>query len=174
MSIETDRLVLRPLLPSDGDAFAEMHADAEVMRDYGAPFTRAESDAKLERYAEAFARLGYGRMAVDSRGGGFVGYVGILPIHERHVSLGAGVEVGWRLVRSAWGQGYATEAARAVFDDGFRLRGFREIIAFTARDNLRSQAVMVRLGMARQPMRDFTFEANGRVYDSIVYAQAAP
>ncbi|MDP3175613.1 MAG: GNAT family protein [Phenylobacterium sp.] len=64
---------------------------------------------------------------------------------------------------------------RARFStNGFRHRGFGEIIAFTARDNLRSQAVMVRLGMARQPTRDFTFEANGRLYHSIVYAQAAP
>jgi ribosomal-protein-alanine N-acetyltransferase len=65
------------------------------------------------------------------------------------------VEVGWRLVRTAWGHGFATEAARAAIDDGFSRVGLPEIVSFTARSNLRSQAVMERLGMERDENRDF-------------------
>jgi RimJ/RimL family protein N-acetyltransferase len=64
-------------------------------------------------------------------------------------------DVGWRLVRSAWGKGYATEAARAALDDVFNRVGLDEVLAYTAIDNLRAQAVMERLKLRRDPMLDF-------------------
>ena len=67
------------------------------------------------------------------------------------------VEIGWRLPRAHWGQGYATEAARAWLDHGFGTLGLTEIVAFTDRANLRSLAVMRRLGMVRDPARDFDY-----------------
>jgi RimJ/RimL family protein N-acetyltransferase len=66
-----------------------------------------------------------------------------------------GVEIGWRLARSAWGQGYATEAARAALAHGFDTLELPEILAVTTATNLRSQAVMRRIGMTRDPADDF-------------------
>jgi RimJ/RimL family protein N-acetyltransferase len=66
------------------------------------------------------------------------------------------------LIRNAWGYGYATEGARAALDDAFIRMGFPEVIAYTDPDNLRSQAVMARLQMQRDPSRDFLAD-----YDSI-------
>jgi RimJ/RimL family protein N-acetyltransferase len=67
----------------------------------------------------------------------------------------AGVDIGWRLVRSAWGHGYATEAALACLAFGFEVLGLPEVVASTTADNLRSQAVMRWIGMTRDPADDF-------------------
>jgi len=65
------------------------------------------------------------------------------------------VEIGWRLARSAKGQGYATEAAKASLAFGFEQAGIGEIVSFTSTANSRSQAVLRRLGMTRNPADDF-------------------
>jgi ribosomal-protein-alanine N-acetyltransferase len=65
------------------------------------------------------------------------------------------VEIGWRLARHAWGRGYATEAARRALQHGFEALGLEEIVSFTVPANLRSLAVMERLGMRRDPAGDF-------------------
>jgi len=64
-------------------------------------------------------------------------------------------------MQQAWGHGYATEAARAALNDAFARMGFAEIVAYTAPDNLRSQAVMNRLRLERDPSRDFTADYDG-------------
>jgi RimJ/RimL family protein N-acetyltransferase len=138
-----------------------MHADAEVMHDYGGPISRTDSDAKLHRYAATYSQHGFCRWAVESREGAFLGYAGVMPSRPGH-PLGSHFEIGWRLVRRAWGHGYATEAARAALDDAFVRVGLSEVVAYTAPDNLRSQAVMGRLRMRRDSSRDFTAD-----YDTI-------
>jgi len=69
-------------------------------------------------------------------------------------------EIGWRLIRKAWGNGYATEAARAALIDVFRRVKLLEVLAYTAPDNLRSQAVMKRLQLKRDASRDFIICSN--------------
>lgn len=145
-----------------------MHADDEVMADYGGTLARAASDAKLDRYADAFVRHGFSRFALEDRAGRFLGYVGVLPIAP-HIPAAPGVEIGWRLVRDAWGHGYASEAARAVLCDGFARHGWTEVLSYTAPENLRSQAVMSRLGLSRVPDRDFTVEYDGKRWSGQVW-----
>ncbi len=160
MIIDTARLRLRCWRPLDRDAFAAMNADPEVMLDQGGPLSREASDAKLDRYAQALGRHGFCRWAIESREGQFLGYAGIMPSPAGH-PLGPHVEIGWRLVRRAWGHGYATEAAEAALTDAFRRAGLIEVVAYTAPDNFRSQAVMVRLKLHRDPSRDFTADYDG-------------
>jgi RimJ/RimL family protein N-acetyltransferase len=159
--IETARVRLRPWREPDRAPLADMHADEEVMADYGGPLTRAESDAKFDRYAAAFAEHGFSRLVLETSSGRFLGYVGVMPIWPTH-PVAPGVEIGWRLVRSAWGYGYASEGAKAALCDGFVRHGWDEVLSYTAPDNARSQAVMARLGLARDQRRDFV--AN---YDTI-------
>jgi RimJ/RimL family protein N-acetyltransferase len=137
-----------------------MNAHPEVMHDLGGPISRAMSDAKLDRYAAVFGRYGFCRWAVESQDGAFLGYTGVMPSQEDH-PLGPHFEIGWRLVRTAWGLGFATEAARASLRDAFARVGLREVVTYTAPDNLRSQAVMDRLRLQRDPSRDFTAEYDG-------------
>jgi RimJ/RimL family protein N-acetyltransferase len=152
--IDTPRTRLHCWQESDREAFAIMNAHPEVMHDLGGPISRAASDAKLDYYASAFHRYGFCRWAIENRQGEFLGYTGVMP-HEHH-PLGPHFEIGWRLMRNAWGHGYATEAARAALHDALVRAGLQEIIAYTAPDNLRSRAVMERLGLERDPSRDFT------------------
>ena len=159
--LDTPRMRLRCWEQADRDAFAAMHADPEVMHDYGGPLSRSESNAKLDRYTATYCQNGFCRWAIESRAGAFLGYAGIMPARPDH-PIGSHVEIGWRLVRHAWGRGYATEAARAALNDAFTRVGLAEVIAYTAPDNVRSQAVMTRLQMRRDPSRDFTTD-----YDSI-------
>jgi RimJ/RimL family protein N-acetyltransferase len=168
MRIETARTVLRPWRDADRDDLAAMYADEEVMADYGGPLSRAQSDAKLDRYALALARHGYARWVLEAKDGAFLGYVGVMPI-EPHIPAAPGVEVGWRLTRAAWGFGYASEGARAALRDGFERHGWAEVLSYTAADNLRSQAVMRRLGLARTPERDFTADYDGQPWSSLVW-----
>jgi RimJ/RimL family protein N-acetyltransferase len=153
-TLKTDRLLLRSWRVDDRDAFAALNADPEVMHDLGGPLTRRASDAKLERYRATFEQHGFSRWAIEDGHGAFVGYAGVKPAAFDH-PLAPHFEIGWRLARPAWGKGYATEAARAALDDVFTRVGLDEVLAYTAIDNLRSQAVMERLGLRRDPMLDF-------------------
>ena len=155
MLIETTRLRLRIWRTTDRNAFATLNSDVEVMADEGGPIDRASSDAKLERYIKAFERYGFGRWVVEDHDGVFLGYAGVMPSPAGH-PFGAHFEIGWRLVRTAWGKGYALEAARAALDDALGRAELPEVLAYTAADNLRSQAVMARLRLLRDPARDFT------------------
>jgi RimJ/RimL family protein N-acetyltransferase len=168
MQLETRRLRLCCWREAHRDAFAAMHADPEVMIDHGYTFSRAESDQKFDRYALAFQRNGVCRWAVESRDGEFLGYTGIMLLPPEH-PLGPQMEIGWRLVRRAWGNGYATEAAQAALDDAFGRVRLNEVLAFTTGTNLRSQAVMARLQLRRDPSRDFTFAAKGRTWHQLVW-----
>ncbi|MEM9516851.1 MAG: GNAT family N-acetyltransferase [Actinomycetota bacterium] len=163
MSITTERLVLRSWRDSDADDFARMNADAEVMADLGGPLSRAASDGRLRAYAGTFDAHGITRWVVTDQAGRFLGYCGTIPQPVEH-ALGRHHDVGWRLIRSAWGRGYATEAATAALTDVFTRAGVTEVFACTAPDNTRSQAVMERLGLERRPELDFTrhFEAVGQ------------
>ena len=160
MVIDTARLRLRPWRDGDRTAFAAMLADPRVMADLGGPVDRTASDAKLDRYAAAFERTGLCRWAVEDRNGGFLGYAGIMPAATGH-PLGPHFDIGWRLARQAWGRGYATEAAAAALRDGFERRGLRRVLAYTAPGNTRSQAVMARLSLRRDPARDFDLPRPG-------------
>jgi RimJ/RimL family protein N-acetyltransferase len=155
MIIETPRIRLRCWRDSDRVAFALMHAHPEVMFDAGGPLDRAQSDVKLDRYVAAFDQHGFCRWAVETRQGGFLGYAGVMPSWHAH-PLGQHFDIGWRLARPAWGHGYATEAAAAALRDAFTRCRLTEVLAYTAPDNIRSQAVMARLRLRRDPSRDFS------------------
>ena len=145
--LHTDRLVLRQWLPQDREPFAALNADPEVMQHFPGPMTREQSDAFADRIATHFAVHGYGLWAVEAEGA-FAGFTGL---QWSDVTGGRELEVGWRLARWAWGRGWATEAARAALDVG--LRQAPQVVSFTAVGNLRSVAVMERLGLRR--VREF-------------------
>ena len=138
------------------------------MRDYGGVLARPESDAKLDRYMAAFERHGFCRWAIEMLSGEFLGYAGPMPLPPEH-PLGPHVDIGWRLARFAWGHGYATEAAKAALSDAFTRCRQSEVIACTAPDNLRSQAVMGRLALRRDPSRDFTDLSGARAWHGLVW-----
>ncbi len=153
--LRTERLVLRGWRDNDLDPFAALNADPEVMEFMPRLLSRSECEAIIGRIRDYFDRNGFGWWAVEVPGKApLVGFVGIsVPSFEAHFT--PCVEIGWRLARAHWGQGYATEAARAAIAFGFEQAGLDEIVSFTAVINRRSQSVMQRLGMTRDPAEDF-------------------
>ena len=158
-TIRTERLHLRAWREEDLAPFAALNADPAVMEFFPRPLDRAESDATVARIREHFSRRGFGLWAVGAPGvAGFIGFVGLaVPRLEAHFT--PCVEIGWRLAREHWRQGYATEAARDVLEFGFRDLALQEIVSYTAATNLRSRALMERIGMTRSPGDDFEHPA---------------
>jgi RimJ/RimL family protein N-acetyltransferase len=157
--LRTTRLLPRQWRDSDLGPFAAMNTDPEVMEHLPARLNRAESDALARRASAALRAHGFGLWAVEAVGGGhFLGFTGLaVPRFEAHFATASdpATEIGWRLARPAWGHGYASEAARAVLAFGFREAGLKEIVSFTSTENLRSRAVMRRIGMTHSPADAF-------------------
>ena len=150
--LRTERLILRQWRDSDREPFAELNADPETMRYFPAPLTREESDAFADRIEARLEEDGWGLWAVEVVGGvPFVGFVGL----ARPRFAPELVEVGWRLHRDHWGNGYATEAAREALRFGFDEFDLEEIVSFTTVANTPSRKVMERIGMTHDPSRDF-------------------
>ncbi len=157
--LTTPRLLLRDWRDEDLPAFAALNADARVMEFFPRPLDRAESDLMADQIRDHFARHGFGLWAVEVPGvAGFIGFVGLsVPRFEAHFT--PCVEIGWRLAFEHWGRGYATEAARAALEFGFQQLALDQIVSFTVPSNVRSRAVMERIGMTRSPAADFDHPA---------------
>ncbi|MFD7913614.1 GNAT family N-acetyltransferase [Streptomyces sp. NPDC059752] len=151
--LRTERLVLRGWQDSDLAPWAAMNADPEVREHFPDVLTREQSERSAARFQADLDARGWGWWAVEvAATGEFIGFTGLDPVDEDMPF--AGIEVGWRLARTAWGHGYATEAALAALEFGFNSLALPEILAITTATNLRSQAVMQRLGMTHDPAED--------------------
>ena len=158
MELSTPRLLLRQWRDDDLAPFAALNADPEVMRYFPAPETRAQSDTAIDRWNAQLAERGWSNWAVERRDtGALIGFIG-LTMPRRKLPFTPCVEVGWRLRRDAWGQGFATEGATACLRAGFERLGLDEIVSFTALVNRRSIAVMERIGL-RDAQADFEHPA---------------
>lgn len=153
--LDTARLKLRHWSSADLAPFGAMNADPAVMEFMPGRLSRQASDAAAAAAQAHIDRKGFGLWAVQVRGGPpFVGYVG-LQVPSFEAPFTPCVEIGWRLARAAWGYGYATEAARACLEHAFGVLGLAEVLAFTVPANVRSRAVMQRLGMTLDPAAAF-------------------
>lgn len=149
--LETSRLELRLLRPDDLDAFAAMNADPEVMRyiGLGRPQDRHQAKESLERMRWHWAEHGFGRWAIErASDGAFLGFCGVgFPTFVPE--LATWPEIGWRVPRQYWGNGYATEAAIAARDHFFTTFTYSELISIAHPDNAASHRVMRKIGMRR-------------------------
>jgi RimJ/RimL family protein N-acetyltransferase len=153
--LSTERLLLREWRTEDLEPFAAMNADPLVMQHFVAPLTRAASDALVDRIRIGWAANGFGLWAVERRADGrLLGFTG-LALHTFEAPFTPAVEVGWRFAPDGWGQGLATQAARAALAFGFETVRLDEILSWTTVANERSRRVMERLGMIRDPAADF-------------------
>ena len=140
--MHTARLILRLPRIADFDAFAEMQADAEAMRFIGGVQSRSEAWRKFLQMPGAWAIQGFAMFSViDKSSGQWLGQLG-----PWRPEGWPGPEVGWAFRRSAWGRGYASEAAVAAIEWSFANLGWSEVIHSISPDNLTSQALARRLG----------------------------
>jgi RimJ/RimL family protein N-acetyltransferase len=152
-ALRTTRLTLRRWRWTDADRLAEINGDADVMRfiGVGKVLDRAASDGLIARFEHEWDQRGFSLWAVDDDDG-LVGFCG-LTVPTFLPDVLPAVEVGWRLHRSAWGRGYATEAASAALEWGFEHLSLGEVLAIVHPDNGRSLRVASKLGMTRRPDR---------------------
>ena len=147
--IETSRLVLRRPLPGDVEPLAEINADPEVMKYIGDGRVRSfeETAEGISRAIRQWDEHGYGIFSVDRRDTGeFIGWVA-LAVPSFLPEVLPAIEIGWRLARRHWGQGFATEAAREVLRFGFESCGFDSILSIRDVGNDASRRVMEKLGL---------------------------
>lgn len=149
MEYHTERLILRQWKQSDREPFAALNANPEVMRHFPKTLTREESNDMAKTIEQRMAENVWGFWAVEEKSSGaFIGFVGLnVPGYE--LPFSPVIEIGWRLDNAFWGKGYAPEAARTALEIGFEQFGMKEIVAFTALDNIPSQRVMEKIGMQR-------------------------
>jgi len=152
--IETARLVMRSWRDEDVAPFQAICSDPDVMATLGPPLDMAGTSALIERVRLREAEDGHTFWALERREDArLLGWCGIIRGNAGPVDGRA--EIGWRLSRDCWGAGYATEAARGAMDWAFANLTDEAVWAITWRGNVRSQAVMERLGMQRHPELDF-------------------
>jgi len=173
---QTERLVLRPWRDTDADAVHALNADPVVMEHFPNPFSRDESNTSIARMRAGWMTRGWGFWIVElsAEGGRFGGILG-LSVPSFTAPFTPCVEIGWRLARDAWGKGYATEGAREALRFGFEELGLSEIVSFTVPANVRSRAVMERLGMTLSGEFDHPSLAEGhRLRRHVLYRLPRP
>ncbi|MTI43976.1 RimJ/RimL family protein N-acetyltransferase [Roseibium hamelinense] len=155
--LQTERLLIRPWLKKDIDPFAELCADPHVMRFFPKTLSYDEAASVVWTAMEKTTRDGFCFAPIEKRDSSeFLGFVGLsIPRFSDALSFAPCIEIGWRLKKAAWGKGYATEAAGEWLRFGFDTLELKEIVSFTARQNLPSIRVMERLGMRYSKTDDF-------------------
>jgi RimJ/RimL family protein N-acetyltransferase len=151
--LQGPRIRLRQWEERDRARFAGLNADPAAMEFFPSTLTRAESDAMVDRLRAAIGERGWGFwcLEVDGNCAGFTG----LNVPSFDAPFLPAIEIGWRLLPAYWGRGLAAEAARLALAYGFADLGAKDIVAFTAVRNIRSRALMERLGMRHEPAADF-------------------
>ena len=147
--IETPRLILRSWKESDYLPFIDMNADEDVMKYFPNILSKEESLQTIDQVLEHFDKWSYGVFAAELKEDQeFIGAIG-LSHPTFNASFTPCVEILWRLSKQYWGQGYATEGARAVISYAFNTLGLKEIYSFTTLNNTASENVMKKIGMRK-------------------------
>lgn len=153
--IETERLILRMWQESDAEIFAAINQDEKVIEFLRGSLSLADSQNFIVSANSHFKKNGFGLWATTLKETKeLIGFVGLnVPDFQSHFT--PCVEIGWRLSSKHWKKGYAVEASKAVLLAGFKNFGLQEIVSFTVPQNLRSIAVMEKIGMKRDFSGDF-------------------
>jgi RimJ/RimL family protein N-acetyltransferase len=167
--VRTDRLTLRELTLDDVDVLYAVLGDPIAMEHYPAPKSRGESADWIRWAIDSYERNGFGLWAaVRTADGAFLGDCGpmLQPVEGRLVP-----EIGYHIVRTEWGRGYATEAAGACRDLVLGQLAFDRVVSIVAPENLPSRRVAEKV---HQTMREFVWEKSGRsmcLYESVAMSR---
>lgn len=153
--LETPRLFLRHWKEEDLALFAHLNQDPRVMEYFPSILSKKQSDQLARSIEKELTEKEYGLWAVElKKAHAFIGFVGLhyqdFPAHFTPC-----IEIGWRLMYDAWGKGYAFEAASKVLEYAFHELYLKEVVSFTAVDNIRSRKLMERLNMSYHKEDDF-------------------
>jgi len=152
----TERLRVRNWRENDRPLFYEINSDPKVMEFFPHRRSAEEADAFMDKVAGQIATTGYGAYALALKDTDEpIGFCALMPAAMPGLLPEETIEIGWRLARRFWGNGYVTEAARALLDYAFDVKRLDAIVSFAVPENRRSTAVMERLGLVHMPTMDF-------------------
>jgi RimJ/RimL family protein N-acetyltransferase len=156
IATKTGRLVLREWGEGDGDRFYAIMNSPAVMRHLGGVQDRETWAAALDRIIGFQRDYGHTFWLLERKDDGeLLGFCGLKRVNAPGTDLTGQFEIGWRLRESAWGKGYAKEAAIAAMELAFEKFGAAFVVALTIEANQSSQGLMKRLGMKRREDLDF-------------------
>ncbi|GLR08228.1 GNAT family N-acetyltransferase [Mixta theicola] len=149
MVLETNRLILRQWRKEDYSVYAKLTSDPEVMRYFPSPLSEEQSFKQADTLKSKIAKKGWGFWAVELKESKeFIGFIGLNTVDaDSGIPHAPMIEVGWRLLATHWGKGYATEGAKRAIQYAFEELEATEIYSFTALVNKPSQRVMIKSGM---------------------------
>ncbi|KFX03247.1 GCN5 family acetyltransferase [Pectobacterium betavasculorum] len=147
--LETERLILRQWRDKDYPVYTRLTSDPEVMRYFPTLLSAEQSIEQAEKLKNKIAEQGWGFWAVEVKESGeFIGFIGLSAVDaDSGIPHAPMIEVGWRLLATHWGKGYATEGAKRAIQYAFEDLDAQEIYSFTALVNEPSQRVMIKSGM---------------------------
>lgn len=153
--IETERLILRTWKEEDVEPYYQINQDLKVLEYLPGPMTMEQAQHFIHDMNKQWEKRHYTLWAAEEKASGdLMGFIG-LSLLDLGKPFIPSVEIGWRLGSDYWGQGYATEGAKAALDYGFNTCQLEEIVAITVMDNKRSQRVMEKIGLKRDARADF-------------------
>ena len=156
MRLETERLIIRPWQESDRQVFHRLNREDEIMEFFPFRRTPEQADVVMDKLNSMIAEHGFGFTALErKKEGDCIGFCGLSRTDLEPFFPDGSVEIGWRLLPETWGKGYVTESARRLLAFAFEELKLAEVVSFAVHNNHRSLAVMQRIGMQRDPARDF-------------------
>ncbi len=146
MELKTKRLRLRPFCAADADALHRVLGDPATMSFYPEPYSLEKVRFLIEKHGRLFAEQGIGWFAMLHQDGGHL--IGDCGITIQNIDGVEEYEIGYHTAKAHWGNGYATEAARAIRDYGFEKLNLKKLCSYMAADHLASRRVAEKNGMA--------------------------
>lgn len=145
----SERLGFRNWTKNDLTAFGKMNADLDVMTHFPKPLSKNETSEFMIRLQKHYKKYGYTYFATEIlKTGELIGFIG-LAFQDYETKFTPATDIGWRLKKSSWGNGYATEGAKRCLDFGFNEIKLKRIIATCTLDNSNSENVMKKIGMEK-------------------------
>ncbi|NML21615.1 GNAT family N-acetyltransferase [Pseudoflavitalea sp. G-6-1-2] len=146
---QSSRLGFRRWKSEDLPQLAALNADPAVMEFFPRPYNYEETEAAIARYDTSFEQNGFCFYAVDRLDTGeFIGFIGF-SLARFEADFTPCVEIGWRIMRSQWGYGFATEGAARCLQFAFEELQLKVVYSFTAWNNVKSENVMKKIGMRK-------------------------
>lgn len=147
---KSERLGFRLWLDDDLEDFTELNSDSEVMEHFPKSLTKSETEEFIQRLQKHYLDQGYNYYATELlETGEFIGFIG-LAYQEFESEFNPSTDIGWRLKRSSWGKGYATEGAKRCLDHAFNTLKLESIISTCVVGNSNSEKVMRKIGMTKK------------------------
>ncbi len=146
---KSERLGFRNWMDSDLDEFAKLNSDLEVMEHFPKTLTKEETEKFIKRLKAHYTENGYSYFAIEILNTGeFIGFIG-LAFKDYKSDFTPAVDIGWRLKKSAWGKGFATEGAKKCLELAFNELNLDKVISTCTERNYKSENVMKKIGMKK-------------------------